>query len=208
MRVVPSALSTRPHQKGSLVSEHNLDDLARPFGKPVLGRRAAIGAGIATALRLALGHDRRAAAGVGCRNIGKPCRRGGECCSGVCRGKSGQKSCRAHHAGTCRPGEDHCREGFTAVCNNGENCYCVVTTGGAPFCGQLDVGACTACRRDADCAAQGFPIGSACIRMTGEFCPLCPALGFTSACIAPCGTEPTALLTSAGAALSPERASR
>jgi hypothetical protein len=161
------------------MSKMMIDDVTRVFRRFGVARRTLFAAAVGGAFGAVTGH-RRVAAGVGCRNVGKACRRGEECCSGVCRGPKGKRSCRAHHVGTCLPGEDICREGFTAVCNDGENCYCAVTSGGAPFCGQFDVGACTACRRDADCAEQGFPAGSACVRMSGEFCPACPILGFTA----------------------------
>jgi hypothetical protein len=67
-------------------------------------------------------------------------------------------------------------------CNNRTNCGCFRTTGGSDVCAELfPPSDCAECRRDTDCEALGFPLGSACIPYD------CPS-GF--ACIVPCGKAP------------------
>jgi hypothetical protein len=171
----------------------HIDEIARALGRPELNRRAAIAAGIAGALGAVLGL-REVTAGVGCRNAGKTCRRGDECCSGICKGKRGKRTCRAHGAGTCRAGANYCREGLTAVCNGSAECLCFVTTGAARFCGAKNGTVCAACRKDTDCDAVTGP-GSACIEATERpFCG-CDNLGFGTACIAPCEVGPQPILS-------------
>jgi hypothetical protein len=103
----------------------------------------------------------------GCLSVGKLCRNVVQCCSGVCNGRKGKRTCRAHGTGVC----DQQAEGIcTAVnprlsaCNNAGTCACFETTAGSNFCGNQVVDrACAECKKDADCEALGFPAGSACI---------------------------------------------
>ncbi|MGH2618111.1 MAG: hypothetical protein ACRDJC_23025, partial [Thermomicrobiales bacterium] len=80
----------------------------------------------------------------GCLNVGAACKSAGECCSGVCEGKT----CRTHHTGICQVDYDLCITGAAHVCNivgeGGPACACVLTTGKAPFCGDFEEG--TTCR--------------------------------------------------------------
>lgn len=122
---------------------------------------------------------------VGCLHFGRPCRRPGQCCSGVCRGKRGKETCRAHDAGTCRPNQNVCEQGNGAACNGTLRCQCLATTGGARFCALGDAGACAVCHRDRDCVAQGFGARSACVRVGG--CDACAAEGGTL-CAVPCSS--------------------
>lgn len=165
------------------------DDLTRSIGSEGRGRRwilKAVGAGVAALAARTLGFAQPAAAAV-CGSEGDPCRRRGDCCSGVCRGPKGKKRCRRRGAGTCQQGQDSCRANPDDVprCNGKDFCGCFVTTGGSSFCGTG--GDCARCRSDADCVARGFPKGSACIEATRGICgENCAELSGT-ACVLPCG---------------------
>lgn len=114
----------------------------------------------------------------GCLNVGDPCQAADQCCSGICDGTKGKRTCLAHDTGTCK------QDGQLVPCNNRTNCGCFTTTGGSDVCAELfPPSACAACRRDADCEALGFPQGSACISFDCES-------GF--ACMVPCGKAPPA----------------
>lgn len=114
----------------------------------------------------------------GCLDVGDPCQTPDECCSGVCDGSKGKRTCRAHDTGTCK------QDGQLAPCNNRTNCGCFRTTGGYDMCSELfPPSDCADCRRDADCEALGFPQGSACVPFDCES-------GF--ACMVPCGKAPPA----------------
>lgn len=118
---------------------------------------AALGGGALTRFELA-----EVAAGT-CRQVGDGCRRRRQCCSGRCRGMKGKKTCRGHHAGTCKRGDNVCKAGAGATC--GDGCSCFMTTGGAPFCGRFAFRA--ACHRDKECEAEGAGRGAACVRNDG-----------------------------------------
>jgi hypothetical protein len=123
--------------------------------------------------------------GFGCVNVGKDCRRDGQCCSGICEGSAGRKRCRAHDASICRAGQavSSC-DGTNVACTTGANQpgTCATTTGNAGYCaGFVD---CFSCRIDADCvpacgpraacircaAACGGTGGTACASLTTEGC--------------------------------------
>ena len=93
-----------------------------------------------------------------CRNVGVVCTNAGQCCSGICEGRAGtgnngkrrKKTCRAHDTGGCRVEQDSCSgEFFPCTATNGEDGFCHVTTGNAPYCG---VSSTTFdCTKDEDC---------------------------------------------------------
>jgi hypothetical protein len=86
-----------------------------------------------------------------CVDVGKFCKNGGQCCSGICQGKKGKKTCKGHDQSTCQALPDPvCTEGV-ALCmtSTGEAGSCLTTTGNAGYC-QAD-GQCFACTKDADC---------------------------------------------------------
>lgn len=114
----------------------------------------------------------------GCLEVGDPCQSEDQCCSGICEGKKGKRTCRAHDTGTCK------QDGQLVPCNNRTTCGCLHTTAGSDICSELFVpggSACAACQRDADCLALGFPPGSAC-----GLSPIPCESGM--ACFVPCGT--------------------
>jgi hypothetical protein len=114
-----------------------------------------------------------------CRLDRQPCRRGSQCCSGVCAGKNGKRRCRPATAeATCTSEKDACRQGeATGATDCGEDCWCWVTEAGASICGQLidNARTCDDCGRIAP--------GLICVRGgVGE----CPA---PFACVRPCFAE-------------------
>jgi hypothetical protein len=123
----------------------------------------------------------------GCLEINDPCTGADDCCSGICEGKK----CRAHGAGTCAQNEPGlCEAGnpLDTICN-GTQCLCVRTTAGSNYCGTLLMpSACADCGKDADCEAQGFPPGTACVPFVGEFSCAGQCQETGTACIVPCGT--------------------
>jgi hypothetical protein len=90
----------------------------------------------------------------GCVDAGGVCKTNGQCCSGICQGKRGKKTCRVHDATTCEAGQT-----ITDVCGGKDvSCTtstgnadgaCLTTTGNAPYCARESF--CHACKRDADC---------------------------------------------------------
>lgn len=123
----------------------------------------------------------------GCLDVGQPCLGdNSQCCSGVCegeppkKGKADTRTCAAHNAGDCTASRNRCTalDPGLAVCNpTSQFAACLVTTGSAPFCGTLfnfDATVnCQTCGKDADCLALGFPPGSACVQLGGQFCNGC-----------------------------------
>jgi hypothetical protein len=104
----------------------------------------------------------------GCVNVGRLCKNADQCCSGLCEGKKGKKTCRAHDQSTCQPGQSSavCSGGANVVCtaSSGAPGLCLATTGNAGYC--YADGDCFACAKDADCE----PIcgsGAACITCAG-----------------------------------------
>ena len=125
-----------------------------------------VGASLATGLRLT-GVREAEANRFGCRDVGAPCRRGGNCCSGRCRGPKGSKTCSAHHAGICLTSQDTCAQGgngnlcgTTGATTGATICFCYITTGGASFCS--GVSACTNCTEDRQCE-DSHGKGAACV---------------------------------------------
>jgi hypothetical protein len=92
---------------------------SRGFKKAIGGRRSLLAAAVATAVfrmgvvgadarkrRKPRKRKQRAAApnAFGCIDVGDLCQNDGQCCSGICDGKKGKRTCRAHDAGTCTAG--------------------------------------------------------------------------------------------------------
>ena len=115
-----------------------------------------------------------------CRDVGARCKSKDQCCSGICRGKD-RKKCRAHHTGICKTTQDACVQGFNAAnecgtTNSGDKCYCLITTGGAPYCVGGSAG--FDCNKDEECYPE----------LQGGACVVCPSPGnpITTACVLPC----------------------
>jgi hypothetical protein len=103
-------------------------------------------------LAAVLGQEGAAAA---CLQFHHKCHHGGQCCSGLCKGRNGRKRCRtAPDQGICTI------ETLGTECDDGTGtlCFCYRTTRGGAFCAQ-PILSCDPCHRDADC-----PATSRCIR--------------------------------------------
>jgi hypothetical protein len=116
-------------------------------------------------------------AGPGCKNVGKPCQKKKDCCSGICKGKKGKKKCKAHDSGGCQPTADTCGQDIDCTTSTGEMGTCFTTTGNAGYC--ANDGGCSPCTRDADCKPLCGP-QAACVR-----CTYCLA----GACFGPSGSS-------------------
>jgi hypothetical protein len=132
---------------------------------------------VATALRIEDTH----ASHFGCRHWKDDCRRNSQCCSGLCRGPKGKKTCRAHNRGGCALADNFCAGGEDNRCGGG-SCICNITTGKAPHCGGTVFCPAVECQRDADC---GEP-GAACIAVAG--CQGCGSPATQNFCQRPCAT--------------------
>jgi hypothetical protein len=125
----------------------------------------------------------------GCANVRNRCKRDAQCCSGICKGPNGKKTCRDHGVGSCAPTQDGLCMDLDygrANCNQTVGCSCYTTSGGARFCGQDETAFCPSvgtCKRDPDCGA-----GAACaVKQT--FCKGCPSTANgPTFCILPCLT--------------------
>jgi hypothetical protein len=107
----------------------------------------------------------------GCVNVGNVCKKDAQCCSGICKGRKGNKKCKAHDTGGCQPSDDICLTGLEGDCTTGtdEAGACVKTTGKAGYC--FSRGDCFPCRKDADCV------------------PLCGPQAACIVCVDDCGDE-------------------
>jgi hypothetical protein len=120
------------------------------------------------------------AATTGCRQDGKECRRGNQCCSGRCK----RGACRpAPKQDTCAVNREFCKVGAPGRCGVGDSeCGCFRRLNGAAFCaGDLPLIECTDCTDEKGCR-PGFD----CLRARGSFCPGCAAQGLTTVCARPC----------------------
>ena len=130
-------------------------------------RRETVAATVLGALAL-MGLRRGVAAGPGCKNINKPCKKKKECCSNLCKGKKGKKKCKGHDAGTCKPGSETATCGGVSVpCKtfDGQDGLCATTTGNAPFC--LAFALEEQCTKDAECRKSAGK-GAACVVCAGS----------------------------------------
>jgi hypothetical protein len=136
----------------------------------------------------------------GCVSVGGFCKNAEHCCSGICNGNKGKRTCRAHDVGTCRQEVPAvCQSGtpINTPCNNRQDCRCVRTTSGSSYCAEVfceaeGCSACVDCRRDADCVALGFPSESVCASLSEGLCAGICKSGSGMACLLPCGPEPPA----------------
>jgi hypothetical protein len=99
----------------------------------------------------------------GCVNVGKFCKNNSQCCSGICQGKKGKKTCKAHDTGGCQAGHAPCNAPqVPCTTDGGKAGFCATTTGNAGYCTTGTGGECTPCTRDADCR-EICGAGAACI---------------------------------------------
>ncbi len=119
----------------------------------------------------------------GCVNVGAFCKNDDQCCSGICQGKQGKKTCQAHHTGGCT-GQLHACAGDLVPCVTAtdENGTCARTTGNAGYCVVVAFDFCAACSRDTDCQAMCGP-QAACIVCESE----CEPNG--TGCVGPSGVS-------------------
>ncbi len=163
------------------------DDLTRALTGAATSRRAVlkgVAGGTLGAVAVALGFKDTGAIHWGCRHARERCSRGSQCCSSRCQGQVGNKTCRAHHEGSCTAAKDFCLTvpPGTTGCGGG-SCLCYRTTGSANFCSSGG-GPCIACITDRECErATGVP-GSACVDFNHVNCTGC--LGSATVCALPC----------------------
>jgi hypothetical protein len=160
--------------KGEHVDAKRFDRWTRTQAAGGSRRRAILGLGAAVVVA-ALGR-RSAGAAMLCRPNQQPCKRGSQCCSGVCAGKNGKRRCRAAFSqSTCTIEKNACPQGeTTGVTDCGTDCWCWVAAEGASLCGALIDNART-CR---DCAR--IAPGTICVRGGAGECPK------PFACVRPC----------------------
>jgi len=156
------------------------------------------GGALAGFLALAAGDEVGAQEAAGraaerCLREKQACKRGNQCCSGLCKGKRGKKKCRrAPGQGTCTTDRDICRVGEPrGICTKGANqCGCLITTRGTAFC--AGVGVATVCATDADCVAAFDVPNLVCARTAGAECN--DLFNSPTACVLPCGGDAPAAL--------------
>jgi hypothetical protein len=158
------------------------DEIVKTARRP-RDRRGTLRGLAGAALGAGLGPLRVQAAAT-CRENGTACRRGDQCCSGVCR----RGKCRpAPGQGTCTTERNVCAVGKTAAAcgGTGTDCSCFRRPNGAAFCANFDSVTCAACATDQDCVDLVGP-GRVCLRAAGPLC--CAAEGTATACARPCAT--------------------
>jgi hypothetical protein len=130
----------------------------------------------------------------GCVNLGGFCKRSGQCCSGICRGRrcqahnDGFTACEAGPLGFCAVRDGGLIAGTPCTSSTDENGLCFTTTGNAPYCAVgafeavADIG-CVACKKDRDCETFCGE-DAACLK-----CPACQEqFGVATACAGPADT--------------------
>lgn len=91
-----------------------------------------------------------------CRGNGRPCQGGSQCCSGVCGGRRGLRTCRAAPGqGICTIRDVASDGTLSTRCDDdsGAACFCYLTSRDTALCGEYP-GACSACSGDADCGPE------------------------------------------------------
>ena len=176
------------------------DDLTRELGVGTTSRRRVLGAlagGALGAVLGAVGLKDAAARHTGCRHIGRPCTRDGQCCTkrcrrGACRcpvgttrvGDGSTNTCSAT-GGVCPSGSNTC-SGTLVLCNDAGTCGCLRNGEGGSFCGDFATSVCAACANDQACDAI-TGVGSQCVPIKND--NGCNCSNFSStACVPPCGT--------------------
>lgn len=165
------------------MDQHRFDALLMRLTKEPRSRRLALRLVVSTVLAGALAGGGARLAAAACKQNGRPCDGGNQCCSGVCRGKRGRKKCRpAPGQGSCTIAKDTCKVGgVVGACasGGGEGCACLRRPSGAAFCADLTTIDCLPC---AQC-----PTGTTCVRAPFNSCSTC---GHGTLCVRRCGALP------------------
>ena len=104
---------------------------------------------------------------VACKNAGAKCKKKHHCCSGVCKGTKGKKTCRCHVLGAA------CPPAKSVSCCGAADCGYNACVDGMTCC--LSAGA-VGCTADCDCCqgvpaiCGGAPASRFCCRESGEGC--------------------------------------
>jgi hypothetical protein len=103
----------------------------------------------------------------GCVDVGGFCRIPGQCCSGICEGKKGKKTCKAHDTGGCAAGgrPEICGGTNVSCTSSVYRGACATTTGQAGYCAVNLV--LSPCQTDVECQVVvegGLGPTAACIR--------------------------------------------
>lgn len=132
----------------------------------------------------------------GCVNVGKFCKKNRHCCSGICTGAAGKKTCQGHNTGftacedgglgLCTAPGDSPVAVFLCTSSSDKDGFCTRTTGNAPYCAASAPDLICAptgrlCTKDKDCQPFCGPDAA---------CVLCPRRavdnpGVTRACAGP-----------------------
>lgn len=115
----------------------------------------------------------------GCLNVDVSCTSPEQCCSSICEGTSGRRTCRAHDVGDCQAGTALESE-IPCTTSGGEDGLCSTTTGNAGYC--MFTAACYPCKTDLECQrADGGFFGptAACVKFAG-----CDQTGGTACALA------------------------
>lgn len=173
------------------MDQHRFDALITTLATEPRSRRGALRLIASAALAGLLAHagiGAPAAEAAACKQNGRPCRNGNQCCSGLCTGKRDRKKCRpAPGQGTCTIETNTCViGGQAAVCDPGltGTCSCFRRPNGAAFCADTTTFDCLPC---AQC-----PVGTTCVHARNGVCVACPVgSGATETiCVRPCEAAP------------------
>ncbi|CAA9581407.1 MAG: hypothetical protein AVDCRST_MAG59-4814 [uncultured Thermomicrobiales bacterium] len=158
------------------MDQDRFDSLARRLAAGATRRDAIQALAVAT-VGLVAAVPAGTGAAAACREPGAPCRRGGQCCSGLCQGKKGRERCRrVPGQGICTIRNNVCRTNDADKSCGGaglDSCGCFVTTAGRSFCALGALSEVVSCERDRDCAGQ-FGAGARCVRGGPSDCPDSP----------------------------------
>ena len=166
------------------MESHRFDDLVRMLANGSPRRRFL---GWLTGVAFVAAIDRFAGAAASaqetaakrCLKSGEACKRGKQCCSGLCK----QKKCRqAPGQGNCTIRRNFCADPEVFICNDSPPCRCFVTTQGLSACAVAGDGQCVECESNEDCDAV-TGAGSVCVQGDGGDDDCC---GGGTACFPSC----------------------
>jgi hypothetical protein len=167
-----------PGTKGTRMDQERFDRLTRRLSR-VSSRRVALQslAGVVLAgglARFGLAEaNAQDATAARCLGEGKKCKRGNQCCSGLCQGKKDKKRCRrAPGQSICTVRDDICSKPLDEEgvdCGVGSlSCTCMVTAAGHAFCSNGNQST-VRCATDVECVAA-IGAGAACVHQRTGRC--------------------------------------